>query len=344
MREKGRLGRLLKAAGSEPPRVRAMLGAIGEQIGIGKTVLAQLKASLNPFSRFDFGMLSGLKFAERLAGEGAQMRMKLFEHKDFDQAVLGAERHFQSRGLRPAIIEKDYYVTEGLRIIAQAAGDKIIFKGGTSLAKGWNLIERFSEDLDIFLDPLAFAPALTKNGINRELKKLRDAVVRHPALIYMPSESKTIGGFGRSDYFSYEQRFGGVGTGEIANRVLVEAGTASGREPTETVECVPTSRNSCKRRTNRSMPRTKMDSPCDCFTSAAPSSRSSLPSTPRSSCSSATGGALALTRATTMTSTNWLSGPKSPPCSSRPNTRQLKSTTTQSAELTSPEIIFRPEG
>ena len=47
--------------------------------------------------------------------------MKLFEHKDFDQAILGAEQHFRARKLRPAIIEKDYYVTEALRIIAAAA-------------------------------------------------------------------------------------------------------------------------------------------------------------------------------------------------------------------------------
>jgi Nucleotidyl transferase AbiEii toxin, Type IV TA system/DDE_Tnp_1-associated len=42
---------------------------------------------------------------------------------------------------------------------ATTAGDKVIFKGGTSLSKGWNLIQRFSEDIDIFLDPLAFEPA-----------------------------------------------------------------------------------------------------------------------------------------------------------------------------------------
>jgi len=67
--------------------------------------------------------------------------VKLFEHRDFQQAILQAADHFKGRGLRPAIIEKDYYVTEALRIIA-AAGDKVIFKGGTSLAKGWNLIPR----------------------------------------------------------------------------------------------------------------------------------------------------------------------------------------------------------
>lgn len=159
--------------------------------------------------------------------------MKLCEHQDFEQAVLRASDHFRSRGLRPALIEKDYYVTEALRLIAATVGDKVIFKGGTSLSKGWDLIQRFSEDIDIFLDPQAFAPALRGRAIDRQLKQLRDAVGQHPALAFLREESQTIGGFGRSDRFSYQQRFGGVG--EVAGHVLVEAGTASGRQPTETV-------------------------------------------------------------------------------------------------------------
>jgi hypothetical protein len=159
--------------------------------------------------------------------------MKLFEHPDFEQAILRAAEHFSRQGLRPAIIEKDYFVTESLRVIAITAPDKIIFKGGTSLSKGWNLIQRFSEDIDIFLDPAAFQPVLGKNGIDRELKRLRDAVGTHPALSFVPGESQTIGGFGRNDRFAYQQRFGGPG--EVANRVLLEAGTASGREPTSIV-------------------------------------------------------------------------------------------------------------
>jgi predicted nucleotidyltransferase component of viral defense system len=160
--------------------------------------------------------------------------VRLFEHPDFGQAILQAADHFQAQGLRPAIIEKDYYVTEVLRIIAAIAGDKIIFKGGTSLSKGWNLIQRFSEDIDIFLDPLAFELPLGKQGIDRELKTLRDAVAAHPALQFVREESRTIGGFGRNDRFSYNQLYGGPG--EVANRVLLEAGAASGREPTTTVE------------------------------------------------------------------------------------------------------------
>src|ERR1700727_1839414 len=148
-----------------------------------------------------------------MASEGTEKAMKLFEHPDFEQAIIRAAEHFRARGLREAIIEKDYYVTEALRIIETVAGPKVIFKGGTSLSKGWNLIQRFSEDIDIFLDPSAFAPPLGKKAIDRELKKLRDEIGKHPALKFVDKESQTIGGFGRNDRFEYPQKF--AGTGEI---------------------------------------------------------------------------------------------------------------------------------
>ncbi len=62
--------------------------------------------------------------------------MKLFEHRDFEQAIIRAAEHFRSRGLRESIIEKDYFVTEALRIIEREVGDEVIFEGGTSLSKG----------------------------------------------------------------------------------------------------------------------------------------------------------------------------------------------------------------
>lgn len=62
-REPGRFDRLLAVAPSEPPRVRAMLGAIGQQLGKPKSRLARLRFSLNPFSRFDFGALAALAHA-----------------------------------------------------------------------------------------------------------------------------------------------------------------------------------------------------------------------------------------------------------------------------------------
>lgn len=64
-REPGRFERLLKVAESEPPRVRAMLGAIGQQLGQPERRLTLLRKSLNPLSRFDFGILAVLEYASQ---------------------------------------------------------------------------------------------------------------------------------------------------------------------------------------------------------------------------------------------------------------------------------------
>ena len=47
-----------------------------------------------------------------------------------------------------AVVEKDYYVSLILKEIATFS-DKVVFKGGTSLSKALNVINRFSEDIDI---------------------------------------------------------------------------------------------------------------------------------------------------------------------------------------------------
>ena len=64
-------------------------------------------------------------------------------------------------GLPAASIEKDFWVCLTLRELFALPdwGDNLTFKGGTSLSKGWGLIERFSEDIDITIgrDFLGFA-------------------------------------------------------------------------------------------------------------------------------------------------------------------------------------------
>jgi hypothetical protein len=157
-----------------------------------------------------------------MAGE-----VKLYEHPDFYEAVIAARDHFARPGLTAQLIEKDYYVTEALRIVANDSPRGIIFKGGTSLSKGWDMIQRFSEDIDLFVHPAG----LGKNAIDRGLKRIRDAIASHPAPQFCPEESRTFGGVGRNDYFSYRPRFTGVAT--VAPRVFLEVGTSSGAYPTE---------------------------------------------------------------------------------------------------------------
>jgi len=68
--ERGRFDRLFRVADSEPPRVRAILGAIGEQIGKKPATIRRLRASLNPFSKYDFGLLDGLPAAKLWQAKG----------------------------------------------------------------------------------------------------------------------------------------------------------------------------------------------------------------------------------------------------------------------------------
>ena len=57
-------------------------------------------------------------------------------------------------GLNDAIIEKDFWVCLTLDYLFHRSPWKeaVTFKGGTSLSKGYHLISRFSEDIDLILD------------------------------------------------------------------------------------------------------------------------------------------------------------------------------------------------
>lgn len=54
----------------------------------------------------------------------------------------------EKSGIGESIVEKDYYVTMILKELA-FHNPNVVFKGGTSLSKAYQIIERFSEDIDI---------------------------------------------------------------------------------------------------------------------------------------------------------------------------------------------------
>jgi hypothetical protein len=77
-------------------------------------------------------------------------------------------------GLPPIAVEKDWWVTLALFCtFNQKYSSHIVFKGGTSLSKGWNLIERFSEDIDLAIDRkfFGFEGEISKSQINKLRKK-----------------------------------------------------------------------------------------------------------------------------------------------------------------------------
>lgn len=83
--------------------------------------------------------------------------------------------------LPPSSIEKDWWVTQVLKALHTLPyAEHIAFKGGTSLSKCWNLIARFSEDIDIALSRefLGFGGELSKTQISDKLRRAACSFVR----------------------------------------------------------------------------------------------------------------------------------------------------------------------
>ncbi|GHT55634.1 nucleotidyltransferase [Bacteroidia bacterium] len=84
-------------------------------------------------------------------------------------------------GLPNIAVEKDWWVTTVLRaLFALPYAENFSFKGGTSLSKCWNLIERFSEDIDIAVNReyLGFSGTLSKTQISDRLRRAACSFVR----------------------------------------------------------------------------------------------------------------------------------------------------------------------
>ena len=79
-------------------------------------------------------------------------------------------------GLNDAIVEKDFWVCFTLDYLFHRCPwkDSITFKGGTSLSKAFNLISRFSEDIDLTYLPMA---EMTKKALSRDLKKVEMTLI-----------------------------------------------------------------------------------------------------------------------------------------------------------------------
>jgi hypothetical protein len=161
-----------------------------------------------------------------MAGE-----MRLAEHPDFAAFLTAAATESE---LPETFVEKDYWITEILRTIATTLGERAIFKGGTSLSKGWDLLDRFSEDIDLFVDPAVEPPLRNERAINRAMKKLNRDVAAMPGLDFVRADSQTIGGRGRMDTFRYRSHFPELEG--FPPTVRLEPGIQSGKQPIATVE------------------------------------------------------------------------------------------------------------
>ena len=86
------------------------------------------------------------------------------DREAFSELLIGAANEL---GIPTGIIEKDYYVTIVLKKLSERLDD-MVFKGGTSLTKCYQLLDRFSEDIDLSYAAESGAPGEARK---RKLKK-----------------------------------------------------------------------------------------------------------------------------------------------------------------------------
>ncbi|MEA9604626.1 nucleotidyl transferase AbiEii/AbiGii toxin family protein [Polynucleobacter sp. JS-JIR-II-c23] len=91
--------------------------------------------------------------------------MLLHDHKDFRDLIAAVS---DAMGIDPTLVEKDYWIMHCLWGVQQQ-GFAFELKGGTSLSKGFGLIHRFSEDIDIRIEPPAGMDVKTGKNQDKEV-------------------------------------------------------------------------------------------------------------------------------------------------------------------------------
>ena len=135
---------------------------------------------------------------------------------DFRDTV---EATAQYLGMRPIIVEKDYWVTYVLNHLTTSEyGSMVVFKGGTSLSKAYHCIERFSEDIDLAILP---QPGAAGHSIKKLLKTISQAITE--GLMYLPGHpSETKFGQIRRTAYAYPSVLSETNFGVLKDHVLVE--------------------------------------------------------------------------------------------------------------------------
>ena len=101
-------------------------------------------------------------------------------------------------GLPPQAVEKDWWVTMTLKALFESScRDFITFKGGTSLSKGWHVIERFSEDIDIAIDKSFWEIAGDNKSQRDRIRKLSRAYIEQRLVA---ETQALLEGYGASDF------------------------------------------------------------------------------------------------------------------------------------------------
>ena len=116
-----------------------------------------------------------------------------------DRLAMLQQTEIGHPGVNQVAIEKDWWVTVSLKALFQTdCRDSLIFKGGTSLSKGFNIIERFSEDIDLAINHSFFGIEKTSKSQREKLRKVARAYIHETLSSQLDARLKEMGIYGYS--------------------------------------------------------------------------------------------------------------------------------------------------
>ncbi len=123
------------------------------------------------------------------------MKQKLWiNNNDTDRTYMLEKTEESHPGVGQAAIEKDWWVSVTLKALFQTdCAESLIFKGGTSLSKGWGLIERFSEDIDLAISHSFFGINKSNKSQRDKLRKLSRAYIQGTLSVQLDEQLKAMG-------------------------------------------------------------------------------------------------------------------------------------------------------
>lgn len=125
----------------------------------------------------------------------------------------------QQMKLKPEYIEKDYWVTYALfSIFKSEIGKETIFKGGTALSKCFQLIDRFSEDIDLVV---LRREGETGNQLKSKLKRISQEVETVLPEISIEGITHKMG-MNRKTAHAYNKEFKG-NYGQVRDAIILES-------------------------------------------------------------------------------------------------------------------------
>ena len=133
----------------------------------------------------------------------------------FKEAVLATATQ---KNLPDIYIEKDYWVTLALYTIFKSdIGSQAVFKGGTALAKCFQAIERFSEDIDLVV---LRNTGEADNQLAKKIKKISESIEDILPAIDIEGITHKMGKI-RKTAHSYQRAFDGD-LGQIRQHIVLE--------------------------------------------------------------------------------------------------------------------------